>query len=551
MTQIARPSAVMGDFDDTTISFDGRTYRLERRNDVCWVEMDDPDFDVGEVPRIERPIVLTTGSHHMQVFWYPDGGGSRVVGQMPLIFLKEEAQWIPRAAAFLKPPGGSFSAETGRWNKTCSRCHTTYGRARPGDDGEWDTLVAEFGISCEACHGPGQQHVQMHEEASRSANVQRTHAFDDRIVDPGKLSHRRASEICGQCHSMAAPKNSKRELANGSDFRPGQVLDATHFVVRDDEAARGYYKQFMTAEEVTELMRMSFWADGMIRVSGREFNGLSDSACYQRGELSCLSCHSLHKTDDDPRPLVEWADDQLGVGMNGNDACLQCHESNRYDSKHTHHQPHSSGSRCYNCHMPHTTYGLLKAIRSHQISSPDVSADLSAGRPNACNLCHLDQTLAWTSEHMDQWYGSTKPDLNEDQQTVAASLLWLLKGDAGQRALAAWSMSWPPALEASGDQWPAPFLAYLLDDPYDAVRFIAHRSLRRQPGFDGFEFDFVGPANERKLATDRALEIWNDRSTAGRKSGRHLLMDAESGLQRDVLKRLLEQRDDRAVNLIE
>ena len=135
---------------------------------------------------------------------------------------------------------------------------------------------------------------------------------------------------------------------------------------------RSYYKQFMTAEEVTELMRMSFWADGMIRVSGREFNGLSDSACYQRGELSCLSCHSLHKTDDDPRPLVEWADDQLGVGMNGNDACLQCHESNRYDSKHTHHQPHSSGSRCYNCHMPHTTYGLLKAIRSHQISSPEI-----------------------------------------------------------------------------------------------------------------------------------------------------------------------------------
>ena len=83
------------------------------------------------------------------------------------------------------------------------------------------------------------------------------------------------------------------------------------------------------------------------------------------------------------------------------------------------------------------------------------------------------------------------------------------------------------------------------------MRFIAHHSLRKQPGFNGFDYDFVGPADERNLATERALEIWNDRSSAGRNSGRNLLIDAETGLQLDELNRLLDQRDDRPVNLVE
>ena len=550
MTQVASPSVVIGDFDDRTVSADGRSYRLRRRDDVCWAEMDDPGAAGGQGPRIERPIVMTTGSHHMQVYWYPVER-SRVLGQLPLMFLKETQDWIPRSAGFLQPPGSSHREETGRWNKTCSRCHSTHPRARPRSEDDWDTLVAEFGIACEACHGPGQQHVQWHSNSPPSPVSGHTHLADDPIVNPSRVPHRRAAEVCGQCHSMATPKNNQQTLLHGSAFRPGAELGATHFIIRDDEPTRGFYGQFMPPEKVDELLGMSFWRDGMIRVSGREFNGLLESGCYQRGELSCLSCHVLHKPDDDPRPLTAWADDQLALGMDGDEACLQCHETNRYNENHTHHPEASAGGRCYNCHMPHTTYGLLKAIRSHQISSPDVAVDLRAGRPNACNLCHLDETLGWTAEHLEQWYGKGPPDLDEDQQTTAAALLWMLRGDAGQRALVAWSMGWPPAQEVSGDQWQAPFLAYLLEDPYDAVRFIAHRSLRSQPGFQDFSYDFVGPAEQRTAARDRALKIWSDGSSEVRPSARKLLLDDESGLQLDILQRLLRERDDRPVNLVE
>ena len=88
--------------------------------------------------------------------------------------------------------------------------------------------------------------------------------------------------------------------------------------------------------------------------------------------------------------------DQLSAVGKSNMACLQCHEKLSEPealTAHTHHAANSSGSECYNCHMPHTNYALFKAIRSHRVDVPRVVSVQSNSRPNACNLCHLDQTL--------------------------------------------------------------------------------------------------------------------------------------------------------------
>jgi hypothetical protein len=87
--------------------------------------------------------------------------------------------------------------------------------------------------------------------------------------------------------------------------------------------------------------------------------------------------------------------------------------------------------------MPYTSYTLPKAIRSHQISSPTVLSSSRFGAPNACNLCHLDKTLGWTQNQLTRRYGQKPTVLSEEQQTVSAELLWLLKGHATQRVIAA------------------------------------------------------------------------------------------------------------------
>ena len=163
-------------------------------------------------------------------------------------------------------------------------------------------------------------------------------------------------------------------------------------------------------DRVERTNRGTFYSDGVVRVAGREYTSLEQSGCFQRGEMSCLSCHQLHKAADDTRSDKEWANDQFKPSRYGNDACVQCHDQQQYSTAHTHHLADSSGSNCYNCHMPHTAYGLLKAIRNHTISISDLKLDIAADRPNACNQCHLDQTLRWTADYLEDWY-SIDPEL--------------------------------------------------------------------------------------------------------------------------------------------
>lgn len=544
MTQLATPETVVGDFDGVELHHDGRMVRLERRGAEFWVEMDDLGGTVGEglVPRVWRRVVMTTGSHHYQAYWLPSGH-TRRVDIMPFIYHIEEQRWMPRLSAFMAPPNLRERMHMGRWNTTCVDCHATHGKPRLTGPSTIDTTVAQFGIACEACHGPAEQHVRVNHDPLRRYRLHLSGEPDPTIVHPGRLSPIRSSQVCGQCH-FASKNMSNKQMRSwaerGYAYRPGDDLFETR-----NGPAHGPTKT---------------WSDGMIRVSGREYNGLLETPCYkhedpQKGILSCLSCHSMHQQKEDPRPQKEWANDQLKVGMDGNQACLQCHDSFRDRIQdHTRHAPNSSGSLCYNCHMPHTTYGLLKAIRSHQIDSPTVDASLRTGRPNACNLCHLDKTLDWAAGTLEKWYGTPKPELTEDEKTVPASLLWILRGDAGQRALIAWSMGWEPAREISGPQWRGRFLAELLADPYDAVRFVAYRALRAQPGFGDFEYDFMGAAQERVAARTRAMRIWaRTYQAAANRTRLEDLIDRPGEFSESemlaLINRLLKERDNRRVLL--
>jgi hypothetical protein len=201
--------------------------------------------------------------------------------------------------------------------------------------------------------------------------------------------------------------------------------------------------------------------------------------------------------------------------------------------------------------MPFTSYGLLKTIRSHQVSSPSVEESVAAGRPNACNLCHLDKTLSWTGDQLERWYGVQNRSLDNEGQRIAASLLWLLRGDAGQRAIVAQAMGWSAAQQASGTAWMAPYLAQLLDDPYDAVRFIAVRSLRTLPGFRDFQYDFVSPRKERFDAQRRTMTAWDRVRVSSPVTAAAVLFTPGGKLDTDEILRLLRARDDRRMLLRE
>ncbi len=560
MTTVATPANVVADFSDQLLRYDGKEWRLSRRGDEYFATSVRP----GESPAAsileESRITMITGSHHFQVFWLETGAARKIV-LFPMCWRIDEQRWIPIDAAFLFPPGTRQATGEGRWNKGCAKCHTT--GLQPGltDPHAMDTRAAEFGIACEACHGPGGEHVAANHQPARRFRHHLSDAVDDTIVNPASLSPERGSEVCAQCHAVTMLPDRRAELdwaLRGFRFRPGDDLLATRELEREGENW--------------------FWPDGMIRVSGREYNGLSASPCFTHEDdaqrMACTDCHVLHRRPDDPRPFEEWREDQLGPGMDGNAACTQCHDEYADAvelAAHTRHpvvpgepgEPGDAGdagatrgSRCYDCHMPHTTYGLLKAIRSHEVSSPSVRESTEHGRPNACNLCHLDRTLEWAADELAAGWGVPAPgtpeggrELTRDEREVSAAVLWLLSGDAGQRALLAWHAGWAPAHEASGDEWLAPILAPLLDDPYAAVRFVAHRALRELPGFADWDGDYLDAPVRRRYAVVKAREAWSRRRAVADRAA--VLVRPDGSLDEETWSRLVAGRDDRPVSLHE
>lgn len=570
MTQVATPESVRADFDGVVVdAVHGRPMRLERRGGEFWAEFDDPVWagDPRDRPRIRRQVVMITGSHHQNVYWYATGH-DRALNVLPGVYLLDERRWAPRNAVVLAPPGQGVAMLDGHWNAVCIDCHTTHGKTRfdtpflsePVGEQAVDTTAAELGIACEACHGPAEAHAAANRNPLRRYALHAGGAPDPTIVEPTRLDPQRSSQVCGQCHGIWEFPDAAAERAasaGGLPYRPGDDLRATRFVAQPRVNGRSEALRGLIAAD-PDFVRGSFWGDGVVRVSGREYNGLLDSPCFADATepertLSCFSCHTMHKSPEDPRTVGEWADThQVSAGMDGDAACAQCHAPLAADlSAHTHHAPESPGSRCYNCHMPYTSYGLLRAIRSHTVTSPSVRESIDVGRPNACNLCHLDRTLAWSAERLRDWYGQPAPGLDRDERTVAASILWLLRGDAGQRALTAWSTGWAPAQQASGTTWMVPYLGELLGDPYDAVRFIAARSLRTIPGFETLRYDFTGDRGERIDAAVGALRTWRNSPAARARRDPELLFGLDGALDTAAMRRLFDQRDTRPLFLRE
>lgn len=550
MTQFARPDTVLAAFDGADLDVSGQKYRLERRGSEFWAEASDPAAGpaaaVPSNPRaalaFQKRLGIVTGSHSMQVFWVPTRFGNMQVA-FPLAYLLADRRWVPFEQTFLRDPKLPPAPEV--WNRNCINCHAVGGQPRTDlATATVDSRVGELGISCEGCHGPGEAHVRANQDPLRRYRLHHTGEADPTIVNPRRVSSRASSQICGQCHGIKWIARDAEWNQEGATYRPGEDLEQTTPMIRPRLGAM----QPVLRERLQrnpKYLEERYWNDGIVRVSGRDYSAMLESACFQRGSLSCLSCHSMHHSD----PAQQLAPDRAG-----NAACLQCHQrfSGKHLEEHTHHAADSTGSLCYNCHMPYTTYGLLKAIRSHYIDSPNLKTSRATGRPVACNLCHLDRTLAWTARAMAAWYGTPAADLSADEQEISAAVLWALRGDAGQRALIAWSMGWKTARETSGVSWLAPFLGQLFADPYSAVRYIARRSLRQLPGFDTIDFDFTRPGSENAALTRQILERpVGLPARAPEREGASVLIGPDGRLQREIFDRLLRQRDDHSMDLQE
>ena len=96
----------------------------------------------------------------LQGYWIPSQAGLEIF-QITFVYDLVDQRWFPVEDEFLRPP--SEKRRFAVWNSSCIQCHAVAGKPRlkqPRDE-LWST-VAEFGIACESCHGPGEAHVAKH-----------------------------------------------------------------------------------------------------------------------------------------------------------------------------------------------------------------------------------------------------------------------------------------------------------------------------------------------------------------------------------------------------
>ncbi len=492
MTQPAGPEAVLGDFNGASYTFQGVTSRFFQQNARYFIETLNTQ---GQLQTFE--IAMTVGSRRVQQ--YVTRIGDRHV-RLPLAWNIEERRWFHLNGGFLHPDGSDFNTHTALWDANCIFCHNV--KARPGYD--WNTQVfnsgvAQLGIACEACHGPGEEHI------TRNANPVRRYFLylegrDPTIISPLELSQEQQVQVCGHCHGqrLPAPLGRIEEfLAVGDPYTAGDDLNAYTTPIWHDSKLEGID------------LSLRFWPDGTPRLTAYEYQAILQTKDYQEGELTCISCHNMH--GGDPAGMIDEA-------MRGPEACLQCHEEVREDIPgHTHHLAESSGSDCYACHMPKITYGLLDVHPTHRIQRPEPARAWRYNMPEACTLCHTNQTATWAANDFSAIFEKPFPeDLPSTAEfRVAENVRALLSGDVVQRAVAVMAFSDPNSyLDDPVDRlWAVPFLILTMEDAYPAIRHFAYRSLNAllesaSIEAPGAAFDPLAPPDARAAAVEAWRAWW-------------------------------------------
>jgi predicted CXXCH cytochrome family protein len=374
--QVADPKTVLGDFGDVRFSDAGTTTLFRRSGDEFFIRTRGGD---GRERDFAVPYVF--GVHPLQQYLVDIGDGH--LQAYPIAWDVEAGRWIslyPGEAIGTDDPL-HWTRHGLNWNQGCADCHSTdLQRNYDPASHRYETTWSEINVACEACHGPGAEHVARAESGEADPS-QAAASIESLSAGPfagrNRDRQRRQIETCAPCHARRSPVHP--------GGLPGTPLTDS----------------FRPALLSPDL----YHSDGQILDEVYVYGSFVQSRMYGEG-VTCTDCH-------DPHSLELVAD--------GNAVCTQCHEAAAFDVEaHTHHPAESEAGRCVSCHMAETTYMQVDPRRDHGFHIPRPDLSLELGIPNACTGCHRDRTDAWARERVIEWYGPVRPEDVHETHAIAA-----------------------------------------------------------------------------------------------------------------------------------
>jgi len=371
-------------------------------------------------------VILTVGWRYRQRYILADPKTGRLV--------MGAGQWnIAGQGPTASDAAWQHAAAGDDWLKECAGCHTTGFNLEKANKFTTANYKAgkgmpfvELGIGCEACHGPGSEHVVPGKSTKDNIPVNKSEALD--------------AQLCGQCHTRGISMDDQSETHQYPlGYTPGGDLREANWT---------------PAQPTGQDMDSNWWVDGHAKTDRQQYlewqpsghAAALDTLKKQGGQDSCVVCHSadafLASQDKFAQP-IKLADAKFSI------TCQTCHDPHNastqasdgllrdesYQECTACHNVTSGGARpikpgdvvhepmqemyegkgavgvediasphfmakggqpiCVSCHMPSTAQSAdMIATGNRDIATHDwkivMPGKAEKGEPSACSSCHIN-----------------------------------------------------------------------------------------------------------------------------------------------------------------
>ena len=355
--QIANDSTILGDFNNVKTVIDDVKYHFYKQDEKFLVQINEID-GTEKVYEINYAFGVTPLQQYLVDF---DKGKKQV---LRVTWDTVKNKWFHQYAGdrINTHDWLHWTKTAQNWNTMCAECHSTNLKKNYFvEKDSFHTTYSYINVSCEMCHGPGENHVNWANSDPKDKNYQ---------ILNGRTQQEQVN-LCAPCHA--------RRSKLTENLTPGKYFEDQYMI---QTIGTNYYH-----------------ADGQINEEDYVFGSFMQSMMYAN-KVKCSDCHDMHS---------------MQLKFDGNTLCAQCHVNTTYDTKKHHfHEENTEASLCINCHMTGKNYMGNDFRRDHSFRVPRPDQSVKYDTPNACKGCHEKESDQWAADWIIKWYGPNRRDHYSD-----------------------------------------------------------------------------------------------------------------------------------------